>query len=265
MEEDKDKVRENLLKDAEKEGREGRERVTFDDILSHLGEFGLEQKINYLKFSLPYVMSAMQLMGWVFVGAELKHRCRLPDEMGQENVPFHHNNSDWETGSCWRRFQETNTTSCEDGWVYDRSQVEDSVTSDWHLVCQSEGLRATIGASPMSGYLVGGFVFGILTDKIGRKPTFMISNFLMVTGGLLGAVSPEFFTFVISRILTGFAIAGVEAACFVMGMELVGPSKRTLAGIICWFFETTGLLTAVTLAYLVRYQSFFTCINIKGK
>ena len=23
-----------------------------------------------------------------------------------------------------------------------------------------------------------------------------------------------------------------------MGMELVGPSKRTLAGILCWFFET---------------------------
>ena len=25
-----------------------------------------------------------------------------------------------------------------------------------------------------------------------------------------------------------------------MGMELVGPSKRTLAGIVCWFFETGG-------------------------
>ena len=36
-------------------------RVTFDDVLSHLGEFGLEQKINYLKYSLPYVMSSMQV------------------------------------------------------------------------------------------------------------------------------------------------------------------------------------------------------------
>ena len=258
MEEDKDKVRENLLKDSEKvtERSEERERVTFDDILSHLGEFGLEQKINYLKFSLPYVMSAMQLMGWVFVGAEISHRCRLPEEVGlegRENISFHSNNSDWETTSCSRTLKETNLTEyCEDGWVYDRSQVEDSVTSDWDLVCNNEGLRATIGASPMSGYLAGGFVFGILTDKIGRKPTFMLANFLMMTGGLLGAVSPEFFTFVISRMITGFAIAGVEAACFVMGMELVGPSKRTLAGIVCWFFETTGLLSALGLAYLVR-------------
>jgi hypothetical protein len=29
-----------------------------------------------------------------------------------------------------------------------------------------------------------------------------------------------------------------------MGMELVGPSKRTLAGIVCWFFETAGIPTA---------------------
>ena len=47
-------------------------------------------------------------------------------------------------------------------------------------------------------------------------------------------------SFVCARTLTGFSIAGIEAACFVMGMELVGPSKRTLAGILCWFFETTG-------------------------
>ena len=135
MEEDKEKVSENLLETSDREGKES-DRVTFDDILSHLGEFGLEQKINYLKFSLPYVMSAMQLMGWVFVGAEMKHRCRLPEEVGEENIPFYSNNSDWETGSCWRTFQKTNTSSCEDGWVYDRSQVGDSVTSDWDLVCQ---------------------------------------------------------------------------------------------------------------------------------
>ena len=43
-----------------------------------------------------------------------------------------------------------------------------------------------------------------------RKPTFMISNLLMATGGLLAAFAPEFFTFVACRVLAGFAIAGVE-------------------------------------------------------
>ena len=73
----------------------------------------------------------------------------------------------------------------------------------------------------MAGYLLGGFVFGLLTDKLGRKPTFLIANSLMAVGGLAAAAAPEFFTFVAARVLVGFSIAGVEAACFVMGMEMV--------------------------------------------
>ena len=67
-------------------------RVTFDDILSRLGEFGREQKLVYLMFSLPYIMSAMQLHGWVFVGSEMPHRCRLPEEVGLDNVSFFYDN-----------------------------------------------------------------------------------------------------------------------------------------------------------------------------
>jgi len=37
-----------------------------------------------------------------------------------------------------------------------------------------------------------------------------------------------------------------------MGMELVGKSKRTFAGILCWFFETSGYLLALGLALIVN-------------
>ena len=104
----------------------------------------------------------------------------------------------------------------------------------------------------MVGYLIGGIVFGSLSDKIGRKPTFMLANMFLLLSGLLGAIAPNYECFLASRFIVGFSIVGVESSCFVMGMELVGPSKRTQAGILCWFFETGGLLSAVGLAYLVR-------------
>ena len=84
-------------------------KVTFDDILAELGEFGLEQKINYFLFSLPYILTSMQLMGWVFVGASFPHRCRVPgDDPGTwiygsgVNSSFSNYNPDWESNSCSR-------------------------------------------------------------------------------------------------------------------------------------------------------------------
>ena len=138
---------------------------------------------------------------------------------------------------------------CTLGYVYDDSVVGNSVVQDWDLVCDREGWKANVGAAPMVGYLLGGLVLGALSDTIGRKPTFLISTLLQLLSGIGTALAPEYFTFLIARTVVGFAISGIDATCFVLGMELVGPSKRTLAGIVCWFFETSGLLLAVTLAY----------------
>ena len=134
-----DKAMDKATKNNEKEDASkdcsDRDRVTFDDILSELGEFGLEQKLNYFMWSLPCIISAMQLIDRAFVRGNMPHRCRLPEEVGLDNVSFSYNNNTmWESQS-YSRSLDNVTTACEDGWVYDRSQVEDSVVSDWDLVC----------------------------------------------------------------------------------------------------------------------------------
>jgi MFS family permease len=161
---------------------------------------------------------------------------------------------------------------CPYGYVYDTSTTGDSVVREWDLVCEDEGWHATIGAAQMVGYLFGGLILGGLSDKIGRKPTFIISNSFLLVAGVAAAMAPEYYrckwlkficlskavltyhmfnssSFTAARSVIGFAIAGIESACFVLVMELVGPSKRTVAGIVCWFFETGGLICALVLAF----------------
>ena len=81
-------------------------------------------------------------------------------------------------------------------------------------------------------------VLGGLSDRYGRKPAFVASMALCFLAGVAAALAPAFEIFVVARGVAGVALAGIDSSCFVMGMELVGPSKRTLAGILCWFFET---------------------------
>ncbi len=51
--------------------------VTFDSVLKVLGEFGRYQRLQYFLYSVPFVFTSMQLVGWVFVGAKLPHRSGL--------------------------------------------------------------------------------------------------------------------------------------------------------------------------------------------
>ena len=211
-----------MEKDTESKGLKDH-NVTFDDMLMKVGQFGPFQIVLYIMFSLPILETAMQLLGWVFVGATPEHTCNA-------------------TG--FAKLSASTEKNLDD--------VISSVVSDWNLMCNRAGLHASIGAAPMSGYLIGGFLFGSLSDKFGRKPTFLLANSILLFGGLCCALAPNYILFLLGRCVVGMSIAGVESSCFVMSLELVGPSKRTLAGILCWFFETGGLMLAAGIAYLVR-------------
>ena len=62
--------------------------VSFDDLLKIIGEFGRYQKRIYFLLFLPTIFSAMHKLAWVFLGAQVDHRCLLPWEQGLDNVTY---------------------------------------------------------------------------------------------------------------------------------------------------------------------------------
>ncbi len=101
--------------------------VTFDDVLTVLGEFGRYQKFIYFLCSLPYVFTSIQIMGWVFIGANVPFKCK-----NSEDFDVARNSS--EVNGCYYIQSNGTESVCTDGFIYDTSQIQDSVTMEFELV-----------------------------------------------------------------------------------------------------------------------------------
>ena len=122
--------------------------TTFDDILVQLGEFGKYQKIIYFVLFIPTIFSAMHKMSWVFLGAKVNHRCKLPFETvvntNHTTIPYHSEMDlskyyNWDEDN--ERFEQCswideskNELPCDNGWVYDRKTFGSSAVMEWNLV-----------------------------------------------------------------------------------------------------------------------------------
>ena len=113
---------------------------TFDDIFVIIGEFGRYQKLLYFMFSVTYIMTSMQLLGWVFIGAKASVRCLLPCEINQTKLPKYSDFPQNSTTSCSYVWNGKNVTFCDFGYIYNTSHIKYSAVMEWDLVCDNEGI-----------------------------------------------------------------------------------------------------------------------------
>ncbi|PAV75092.1 hypothetical protein WR25_02156 isoform C [Diploscapter pachys] len=124
------------------------------------------------------------------------------------------------------------STIC-DRRVYDHSHVEYSATERWNLVCNDgKWLRAHIGALYFVGQMIGSTLFGVLSDKIGRKKTFCMSTMLLIVCGIGEAFAPWLWLYGILKMGTGMAHLGCVLIGCVLTMESVSPEHRRIPSIM---------------------------------
>jgi len=234
------------------------EKVSFDDILCDLGDFGKYQKTTYFLLFIPTIFSAMQKQAWVFLGAKAPHRCKLPEEFPNSSynnpslnlssrIPW--NSLDSRLSSCRYWGEGEGEVECDQGWIYDRTTFGSSAVMEWDLVCHRKGMRATAQAVFMAGVLVGSYLFGWLSDKMGRKISFFISLVVMAVFGILSGVMPEYWSFILMRMVVGASTSGVFLVAYVLAMEMVGPQYRVVAGTLCQYYYTAGYIFMSAVAY----------------
>lgn len=72
--------------------------------------------------------------------------------------------------------------------------------------------------------------------------------------GCLTAFSPNYYFYVLFRLLSGFSTGGTGLCAFVLATEPVGPAKRGLVGMSTFYFFSTGIALLSAIAY--RFQTW---------
>lgn len=88
---------------------------------------------------------------------------------------------------------------------------------------------ATITAQSLAS-IAGGFLFGWIADRWGRRPTYVAFTATYAVFAIVGAVVTNYDIFVLTRIVAGLAMGGAFGVIFAMFSESWKSPKRGLMG-----------------------------------
>lgn len=137
-------------------------------------------------------------------------------------------------------------------WEYDRSEYQETLTTEWDLVCDSKYMKSTAQTLFFVGMLGGVALAGILSDKFGRKRVIVPLLLAMSVIGLVSALMPTFTSFVILRSVCALLYIGILECILTWLLETVGGRWTAIVGVGVEFFWVVGWLILALLAYLIR-------------
>ena len=141
-------------------------------------------------------------------------------------------------------------------WDYDHSFWESTILQDFDLICDRKPLAKLTQQMTFFGLLIGVFVSGILSDKIGRVKAMLCILTLNIVAGTATAFAPNYPLFLAGIWCCGFAAIGFGTVMYCWMMELLAGTPKTIFGCLPHLnFAFWGLVVAGIAYVLPEWRS----------
>lgn len=221
-----------------------------EEVMAHLGEFGKFQAWQFSLHIIGALTAGLHMMTLMTVAAVPEAQCEITAgelaRYGNSSVGFH------VLDKCHFVDPSNETRACS-AWSYDTTYFQSSRAIEWNFICSQRWMGALAQSAYMFGVFVGAVTLGSMADKYGRKIIFYVSSVAQLILGVSVALVPEYYTFLVVRFLYGiFGSAGAYITGFVLTMELVGASKRTVCGLMFQLAFAVGFMLVAAWGAVVK-------------
>uniref|UniRef100_A0A8D3AUS7 Solute carrier family 22 member 16 n=1 Tax=Scophthalmus maximus TaxID=52904 RepID=A0A8D3AUS7_SCOMX len=142
--------------------------------------------------------------------------------------------------------------ACDGNFVFDHTEIQQSIVTEWDLVCEKEWLAKLCQPTFMLGVLIGALVFGDIADRVGRVRILMITSLGQFVFGVAVAFSGNYYFFVFLRFLLAMVSSGYLVVVFVYVTEFTGIRVRTWTSMHVHAAFAVGIMVVALTGYLVR-------------
>ena len=119
--------------------------------------------------------------------------------------------------------------ACASPYGFDVESPIVSLVTENRLYC---GRKSLLEASEATFVISGGFIaflFGVLSDKVGRKKVFIISYFLTIMGTLISVLSSSLGIIVLGNVASWSGMDTFFSMVYIYCNEIIGSDLRSKA------------------------------------
>jgi len=145
--------------------------------------------------------------------------------------------------------QKSSTIDCEE-WDYDRTEYPETAVSQFNLICSQRFWIFLSQSIYLMGYVIGHFIFGIISDKFGRKPAIIISAVLSFVFSSLAVFSNTIVLFNLFRFFVGAFSTAAFFISFTYCLEIVEAKWKSFVSVIFSVAVSLGFVVVPFLSWV---------------